>query len=86
MVKKVVRKKIQRAVFNPLELPGMIGDAYDRLGGDDRPELPADLAALVKEKGRENITVDDLPEAYAENIYNFINQEKKIKVDQITGG
>ena len=78
-------KKIQKAVVNPLELPGLISDAYNRLGGDDRPALPADLAALVNEKGRDNITVDDIPEAYAENIYNFINQEKKIKVDQITG-
>ena len=78
-------KKIQKAVVNPLELPGLISDAYNRLGGDERPALPADLAALVDEKGRDNITVDDIPEAYAENIYNFINQEKKIKVDQITG-
>ena len=32
---------------------------------------------LLKEKGMDNITLDDVREKYGENIFNFINQEKE---------
>jgi len=74
-------KKIQKAVFNPFEIPETIKQIQE----GKKPPLPADLILLLKEKGMDNITLDDVREKYGENIFNFITKEKERKVDKITG-
>ena len=46
--------------------------------------LPEDLKALVKQKGQDNITIEDVEENYGEQIFNFINEQRKNSVNAIT--
>ena len=51
----------------------------------DEQNLPEDLISLVREKGKENITIEDVQENYGEQIFNFINEKRRDGVNAITG-
>jgi hypothetical protein len=46
--------------------------------------LPADLRILFDEKGKDNITIEDVQENYGEEIFNFINEKRRNSVTAIT--
>ena len=46
--------------------------------------LPADLRILFDEKGKDNITLEDIQENYGEEIFNFINEKRRNSVNAIT--